>query len=127
MEVVALLGLDPELVRPIGSEKLGRPAVRPARSTLSQERWVREGFSAMRHWRAALHAAWPTLGLETRRTLCAGDRLAASSDSRPVATRQRSPESGRARLRQHAAFVRELRPPLILTGLGHLRAVKAVS
>ncbi|MFB7357922.1 dTDP-4-dehydrorhamnose reductase [Streptomyces gardneri] len=62
-EVVALLGLDPELVRPIGSEELGRPAVRPARSTLSHERWAREGFSPMRHWRAALHAAWPTLGL----------------------------------------------------------------
>ncbi|MFH8627223.1 dTDP-4-dehydrorhamnose reductase [Streptomyces vietnamensis] len=67
-EVVSLLGGDPGHVRPISSAELGRPAPRPARSTLSHGRWAREGLPPMRHWRAALHAAWPTLGLSTRRT-----------------------------------------------------------
>jgi dTDP-4-dehydrorhamnose reductase len=62
-EVVVLLGRDPERVQPISSAELGRAALRPARSTLSHDRWVRAGLPPMRHWRAALHAAWPTLGL----------------------------------------------------------------
>ncbi|MFI1660254.1 dTDP-4-dehydrorhamnose reductase [Streptomyces sp. NPDC020472] len=67
-EAVSLLGGDPGHVRPISSAELGRPAPRPMRSTLSHGRWTREGLSPMRHWRAALHAAWPTLGLSIRGT-----------------------------------------------------------
>ncbi|WP_371663132.1 dTDP-4-dehydrorhamnose reductase [Streptomyces sp. NBC_00280] len=60
-EVFTLLGADPERVRPVGTADFPRPAHRPARSTLGHNRWTETGLSPMRHWRAALHAAWPHL------------------------------------------------------------------
>ncbi|MQY04010.1 dTDP-4-dehydrorhamnose reductase [Actinomadura macrotermitis] len=62
-EVFALLGLDPERVRPTSSEKFPRPAPRPAFSVLGHDRWAAAGLAPMRDWREALHAAWPGLSL----------------------------------------------------------------
>jgi dTDP-4-dehydrorhamnose reductase len=55
-EVFTLLGLDPGRVRPVTSASFPRPARRPANSVLAHTR-----VGAIRHWRQALHAAWPVL------------------------------------------------------------------
>ncbi|MEV4569154.1 dTDP-4-dehydrorhamnose reductase [Nonomuraea sp. NPDC049419] len=55
-EIFALLGRDPERVRPVPSEAFPRPARRPANSVLAHTR-----ADPLRHWRDALHAAWPVL------------------------------------------------------------------
>jgi dTDP-4-dehydrorhamnose reductase len=55
-EVFTLLGLDPERVRPVTSASFPRPATRPANSVLAHTR-----NEPIRHWRQALHAAWPVL------------------------------------------------------------------
>ncbi|MFD0685151.1 dTDP-4-dehydrorhamnose reductase [Actinomadura fibrosa] len=60
-EVFALLGLDPERVRPTTSGRFRRPAARPAFSVLGHGRWAEAGLAPMRDWRNALHAAWPAL------------------------------------------------------------------
>ncbi|MER7361357.1 dTDP-4-dehydrorhamnose reductase [Nonomuraea wenchangensis] len=55
-EIFALLGADPERVRPVPTGDFPRPARRPANSVLA----CRKG-EPIRHWREALHAAWPVL------------------------------------------------------------------
>ncbi|MEV0228364.1 dTDP-4-dehydrorhamnose reductase [Nonomuraea sp. NPDC050786] len=55
-EIFTLLGADPGRVRPVPSAAYPRPARRPANSVLAHTRW-----EPIRHWRAALHAAWPVL------------------------------------------------------------------
>ncbi|MED7928130.1 dTDP-4-dehydrorhamnose reductase [Nonomuraea sp. LP-02] len=55
-EIFALLGADPERVRPVPTADFPRPARRPANSVLA----CRRG-EPIRHWREALHAAWPVL------------------------------------------------------------------
>ncbi|MFF4774475.1 dTDP-4-dehydrorhamnose reductase [Microtetraspora fusca] len=60
-EVFALLGADPERVRPIPSAEFPRPAARPANSVLGHAAWAGCGLAPIRDWREALHAAWPYL------------------------------------------------------------------
>ncbi|GAA2422086.1 dTDP-4-dehydrorhamnose reductase [Actinomadura vinacea] len=60
-EIFALLGLDPDRVRPVTSAEFPRPAPRPAFSVLGHDGWARAGLPPMRDWRDALHAAWPEL------------------------------------------------------------------
>jgi dTDP-4-dehydrorhamnose reductase len=55
-EIFTLLGEDPDRVRPVPSSALSRPARRPASSVLAHTRW-----EPIRHWRAALRAAWPAI------------------------------------------------------------------
>ncbi|MGW4960574.1 dTDP-4-dehydrorhamnose reductase [Nonomuraea sp. NPDC004186] len=55
-EIFSLLGADPDRVRPVTSEAFPRPAKRPAYSVLAHARG-----EPIRHWQAALHAAWPVL------------------------------------------------------------------
>ncbi|WP_026341040.1 dTDP-4-dehydrorhamnose reductase [Actinomadura atramentaria] len=62
-EVFALLGADPGRVRPVTSDGFVRPAPRPAYSVLGHDGWAATGLPPMRDWRAALHAAWPVLGV----------------------------------------------------------------
>ncbi|GAA3246910.1 dTDP-4-dehydrorhamnose reductase [Nonomuraea helvata] len=67
-EIFTLLGSDPERVRPVPSTAYPRPARRPANSVLAHTRW-----EPIRHWRAALHAAWPVM----RGPIMAGERVGA--------------------------------------------------
>jgi dTDP-4-dehydrorhamnose reductase len=60
-EIFALLGTDPDRVRPVGSVDFPRPAARPACSVLGHGDWERAGLAPPRDWREALHAAWPHL------------------------------------------------------------------
>ncbi|MEO3807817.1 dTDP-4-dehydrorhamnose reductase [Sphaerisporangium sp. B11E5] len=60
-EVFTLLGADPARVRPVGGDAFPRPAARPAYGVLGHGRWTEAGLAPMRHWRDALHAAWPAL------------------------------------------------------------------
>lgn len=60
-EVFALLGADPDRVRPVASTAFPRPAPRPAGSVLGHGRWADAGLPPIRDWRDALHAAWPSL------------------------------------------------------------------
>ncbi|MFC4011041.1 dTDP-4-dehydrorhamnose reductase [Nonomuraea purpurea] len=55
-EIFTLLGEDADLVRPVPTSAVLRPARRPANSVLAHTRW-----EPIRHWRAALHAAWPVM------------------------------------------------------------------
>lgn len=55
-EIFALLGLDQNRVRAVPSSAYPRPAPRPANSVLAHTR-----CEPIRHWRDALHAAWPVL------------------------------------------------------------------
>ncbi|MDA0634755.1 dTDP-4-dehydrorhamnose reductase [Nonomuraea sp. MCN248] len=55
-EVFALLGADPDRVRPVSAAAFPRPARRPANSLLATTK-----SEPIRHWRDALHAAWPVL------------------------------------------------------------------
>ena len=52
------LGADPARVRPCSSEHFPRPAPRPAYSVLSGAAWAAAGLTPLRHWRAALAAAF---------------------------------------------------------------------
>jgi dTDP-4-dehydrorhamnose reductase len=55
--IFAEAGLDPARVRPITSDKLVRPAPRPAYSVLGHERWRGTGVPPLPGWRAMLTAA----------------------------------------------------------------------
>jgi dTDP-4-dehydrorhamnose reductase len=55
-EIFTLLGADPGRVRPVTGAGSPRPARRPANSVLACTR-----AEPLRHWRAALHAAWPVI------------------------------------------------------------------
>ncbi|MET9338470.1 dTDP-4-dehydrorhamnose reductase [Nonomuraea sp. NPDC003804] len=61
-EVFTLLGADPGRVRPVPGAACPRPASRPANSVLANTR-----CEPIRHWRTALHAAWPALATEEAR------------------------------------------------------------
>ncbi|WBB68807.1 dTDP-4-dehydrorhamnose reductase [Micromonospora sp. WMMD812] len=56
--VFTLHGLDPDRIRPIGSDRLRRPATRPAYSVLGHSRWTAAGLPAMPDWHATLAAAF---------------------------------------------------------------------
>ncbi|MPZ84062.1 MAG: dTDP-4-dehydrorhamnose reductase [Actinophytocola sp.] len=56
------LGLDPERVKPCGSDEFPRPAPRPAYSVLSDEEWRSAGLTPLRPWREALTAAFAEHG-----------------------------------------------------------------
>jgi len=60
-QTFALLGADPDRVRPTQSEAIPRPAQRPAYSVLGHDRWAAVGLPAMRGWREALSEAFPVL------------------------------------------------------------------
>jgi dTDP-4-dehydrorhamnose reductase len=60
-ETFRLIGADPERVRPTTSAAFVRAAPRPAFSVLGHDRWDQAGIDRIRHWRAALAAAIPTL------------------------------------------------------------------
>ncbi|MFJ3861893.1 dTDP-4-dehydrorhamnose reductase [Streptomyces sp. NPDC090085] len=64
-EVFRLLGADPSRVLPVTSGELGLAAARPAYSALSHGGWRHAGIRPLRHWRSALHTAFPLL-LEAR-------------------------------------------------------------
>lgn len=53
-----LAGLDPSRVQPVPSTRFPRPAARPARSVLGQDRWSITGLSPLPDWRAMLEQAW---------------------------------------------------------------------
>jgi dTDP-4-dehydrorhamnose reductase len=60
-EIFRLLGADPGRVLPVPAANYPRPARRPANSVLGHDRWAAAGLPPIRDWRAALHAAWPSL------------------------------------------------------------------
>jgi dTDP-4-dehydrorhamnose reductase len=55
--VFALLGADPERVRPTTSGAFARPAPRPAWSVLGHEGWARAGLDPLPDWEDALRRA----------------------------------------------------------------------
>ncbi|MCV7063456.1 dTDP-4-dehydrorhamnose reductase [Mycolicibacterium vaccae] len=55
--VFALLGQDPDRVRPVGSDRHPRPAPRPAYSALSSAKSAAAGLTPLRPWRDALAEA----------------------------------------------------------------------
>ncbi|MEO3778496.1 dTDP-4-dehydrorhamnose reductase [Micromonospora sp. B11E3] len=58
-EVFALLGADPARIRSTTSAERGETVARPAFSVLGHGRWRAVGLPPLRHWRTALHAAFP--------------------------------------------------------------------
>ncbi|SDI67067.1 dTDP-4-dehydrorhamnose reductase [Nonomuraea jiangxiensis] len=60
-EIFTLLGTDAGRVRPVSLAAFPRPARRPVNCVLAHTRWA-----PIRHWREALHAAWPVLTGTTR-------------------------------------------------------------
>ncbi|MGC5036575.1 dTDP-4-dehydrorhamnose reductase [Streptomyces sp. DT190] len=63
-EVFALIGADPDRVRPTSSAAFPRPAPRPAYSALAHDRWQEIGLPLPREWRSALHEALPRIRKE---------------------------------------------------------------
>lgn len=58
--IFAELGLDPERVKPCGTNDFPRPAPRPAYSVLSGRAWQEAGLTPLRPWREALTTAIAT-------------------------------------------------------------------
>lgn len=56
--IFALLGTDPNRVRPTTSATFTRPAPRPAYSVLGHSAWEGTGLAPIRDWSAALDASW---------------------------------------------------------------------
>ncbi|MFI8099572.1 dTDP-4-dehydrorhamnose reductase [Streptomyces sp. NPDC086023] len=67
--IFELSGLDPERVRPTTSGALGRPARRPERSVMSQDRWRTAGLAPLPPWRDQLAAALQTPDFARRSAL----------------------------------------------------------
>ncbi|MFE2098921.1 MULTISPECIES: dTDP-4-dehydrorhamnose reductase [unclassified Streptomyces] len=59
-ETFRLAGLDPERIRPVGSEKFPRPAARPAFGVLGHGNWARCGLAPLPRWDDQLAAALVT-------------------------------------------------------------------
>ena len=51
-------GLDPDRIRPATTAAFPRPAPRPPRSVLGQDRWAAAGFASLDHWRDMLGRAF---------------------------------------------------------------------
>jgi dTDP-4-dehydrorhamnose reductase len=77
-ETFRLSGLDPERIRPVGSEKFPRPAARPAFGVLGHSNWPRTGLVPLPRWEDQLAAALDT------RAFAALAAAARRSDGRPV-------------------------------------------
>ncbi|CAN5442174.1 dTDP-4-dehydrorhamnose reductase [soil metagenome] len=58
-------GLDPDRVRPVTTAAFPRPARRPPRSVLGQDRWAAAGFSPLDDWREMLGRAFRAGTFET--------------------------------------------------------------
>jgi dTDP-4-dehydrorhamnose reductase len=56
-EAFRLSGLDPERIRPVGSDKFPRPATRPAFGVLDHGNWLRAGLAPLPPWDDQLAAA----------------------------------------------------------------------
>ncbi|WP_433452194.1 dTDP-4-dehydrorhamnose reductase [Streptomyces sp. CA-142005] len=56
-ETFRLSGLDPERIRPVGSDKFPRPATRPAFGVLDHGNWLRAGLAPLPPWDDQLAAA----------------------------------------------------------------------
>jgi dTDP-4-dehydrorhamnose reductase len=56
-DVFRLSGLDPERIRPVGSEKFPRPAARPAFGVLGHGGWLRAGLAPLPPWDDQLASA----------------------------------------------------------------------
>ncbi|MFE7212030.1 dTDP-4-dehydrorhamnose reductase [Streptomyces sp. NPDC001698] len=56
-EAFRLSGLDPERIRPVGSDKFPRPATRPAFGVLGHGNWLRAGLVPLPPWDDQLTAA----------------------------------------------------------------------
>ncbi|MCX4764660.1 dTDP-4-dehydrorhamnose reductase [Streptomyces sp. NBC_01275] len=56
-ETFRLSGLDPERIRPVGSERFPRPAARPAFGVLGHDNWLRAGLTPLPRWEDQLAAA----------------------------------------------------------------------
>jgi dTDP-4-dehydrorhamnose reductase len=56
-ETFRLSGLDPDRIRPVGSERIPRPAARPAFGVLGHGNWARFGLLPMPRWEDQLGAA----------------------------------------------------------------------
>ncbi|MDT0467046.1 dTDP-4-dehydrorhamnose reductase [Streptomyces gibsoniae] len=62
-ETFRLSGLDPERIRPVGSERFPRPAARPAFGVLGHDNWSRAGLVPLPQWDDQLVAALKTPAL----------------------------------------------------------------
>lgn len=60
--VFEAVGVDPQRVRPVGSDRYPRPAPRPPYSALSGRRSAGAGLTPLRPWREALAAALGSVG-----------------------------------------------------------------
>ncbi|MEU0971145.1 dTDP-4-dehydrorhamnose reductase [Streptomyces sp. NPDC005917] len=49
-ETFRIVGLDPERIRPVGSEKFPRPAARPSFGVLGHGNWARGGLAPLPRW-----------------------------------------------------------------------------
>ncbi|MFY1670771.1 dTDP-4-dehydrorhamnose reductase [Plantactinospora sp. WMMB334] len=56
-EVFARTGLDPDRIRPVGSDRFPRPARRPGYSVLGHGGWSRAGLPPLAEWRSMLAEA----------------------------------------------------------------------
>ncbi|PBC61540.1 dTDP-4-dehydrorhamnose reductase [Streptomyces sp. Tue6028] len=59
-ETFRLSGLDPERIRPVGSDRFPRPAPRPAFGVLGHGNWLRAGLAPLPAWDDQLSAALRT-------------------------------------------------------------------
>ena len=59
--IFAEAGLDPERIRPTTSDRLSRPAARPAYSVLAHGGWAMAGLPPLGQWRQMLTSALPSL------------------------------------------------------------------